>query len=299
MKKNILSALTLATQAMVCFCFLLYNVYARQLPDTDSFVANTCFVENKGQFDSQVKYRAEVPGGLLFLTSDEMVYLFSEDKHSHGHHTSEQKPKHKHHKHGKASGKQSDSFSDAKDIVRHHAYKVRIQNARKQAVVPAEKPTGTRYNFLLGKDRSKWVRNANAYEAVVYEQIYEGIDLRVLSVGGSVKYEFEVSRGASPEQISLLFEGYDKLSLSKGNLVVTTSLGTVTEQKPYSYQIIKGDTVVVPTKFVLEGNRLSYKFPKGYNRRHTLVIYPFVAFSTFFNKSSNVLRSFFITFYVL
>ena len=50
--------------------------------------------------------------------------------------------------------------------------------------------------------------------------------------------------------------------LNKGNLIITTSVNTVTELKPVSYQLIQGNTVYVKCNYKLLNNVVSFDFPE-------------------------------------
>ena len=53
------------------------------------------------------------------------------------------------------------------------------------------------------------------------------------------------------------------------------------EQEPYAYQIIGDVKITVPCQFQLDGNRMSFDFPKGYNRSFPLVIDPVLVFASY------------------
>ena len=63
-------------------------------------------------------------------------------------------------------------------------------------------PLEHRSNYFIGNDPSHWQRQVPIYEKLVYEGLYEGIDLVFSSSGQSVKYDFIVAPGANPDQIS-------------------------------------------------------------------------------------------------
>jgi gliding motility-associated-like protein len=76
------------------------------------------------------------------------------------------------------------------------------------------------------------------------------------------------------------YEGAD-LSLEEENLIVKTSLQTITELKPYAYQLINGRQVSVACQFQIRGNVVSYVFPDGYDECEELVIDPILIFSAY------------------
>ncbi len=111
--------------------------------------------------------------------------------------------------------------------------------------------------------------------------MYEGIDLKIYSQGGNLKYDFILLPKTDPSLIHLQYEGVERISLQEGNLMVQTSLGTVTEQKPFAYQYIKGQLRSIPCQYVLEANSISFRFPSGYDTNFPLTIDPVLIFSTY------------------
>ena len=115
-----------------------------------------------------------------------------------------------------------------------------------------------------------------------YEGLYKGVDLSVYANEQvPLKYDFIVAPQAEVNQISMRIDGADALRLKNNALQIVTSVGTVTEQKPYAYQIIDGKKVEVNCEYVLNGNELTFAYPKSYNKNYALVIDPNVVFSTY------------------
>ena len=61
----------------------------------------------------------------------------------------------------------------------------------------------------------------------------------------SIKYDLIVKANSNPNDIIMKYTGQNRISINKGNLIVTTSVNTVTELKPYAYQLIDNDTIEV------------------------------------------------------
>ncbi len=79
----------------------------------------------------------------------------------------------------------------------------------------------------------------------------------------------------------------EKLKIVKGHLVIQTSVGDITEQSPYAYQVIDGKEVQIPCHFNLKNNQLSFDFPEGYDHSLNLVIDPILTFSTFTGSAAD------------
>jgi hypothetical protein len=132
-------------------------------------------------------------------------------------------------------------------------------------------------NYFLGNDPSKWLTDVHNYREVVYEDLYDGIDLVYGVKDGHLKYEFHVNPGADPAQIEMTYEGIDRLRLdSDGAVIASTTVGDVKDLAPVSYQ--GKDEINCP--FLVRGPT-SFGFAcEGRDDSRALVIDPLV-YSTF------------------
>lgn len=240
-------------------CLFVFAATAQNAKITESQTAIK-FTENKGQWDSKILYRAQLDGGLLFLEKDAFVYNFYDKETLRNNHTGRNKAK---------SGAP----------IRSHAFKMTFGNALPTVETTSKQVTHDYCNFYLGKDRSKWVGDAKNFREINYKDLYKGIDLQILGMQNSMKYNLIVSPQGNPSEIVLNYDGLDKIGIDKGALQLKTSVNEMQEQKPYAYQYIDGYEVEVPCEFVLKNNSVSFRFPKGYNKNEELVIDPILVFA--------------------
>lgn len=228
-------------------------------PDSPTFR----FIENKNQWDSRILYQSEIPSGTLFLEKNCFTYNLVDGKlvsSLHGHQAKQQ----------------------AQSIqIPSHAFKMNFQNSNQDVVVDAEGSFSDYYNYFLGNSSAKWASKVKAFKIVHYQNLYEGIDLKVYSQNNHLKYDFIILPNVDPSLIKVNYQGLDDIGLTEGNLILKTSLGTIVEQRPYAYQTINGKVVPVKCYYVLQGNTVSYAFPNGYNKSQKLVIDPTLIFSTY------------------
>ncbi len=85
-------------------------------------------------------------------------------------------------------------------------------------------PLGSTTNYLLGQDPAGWRAGLADYAAVIYKDLYPGIDLRYAAAGGALKYEFIIAPGADPSQIAVAFANADTIEVS-GDAVHATVKG--------------------------------------------------------------------------
>jgi photosystem II stability/assembly factor-like uncharacterized protein len=125
-----------------------------------------------------------------------------------------------------------------------------------------------------------------AYHDVIYRGVWSGVDARIRSEAGALKYEFVVQPGASPSAVRLRYAGADEVTLdSAGSLVIQTPVGPVTEPAPVTYQIVRGHRVVVPSQFAIAGDGEVRFEVERYDTSRPLVIDPMLVYSTYLGSS--------------
>jgi hypothetical protein len=156
---------------------------------------------------------------------------------------------------------------------------------------PAARPEGANpapgaVNYLLGADASRWRTNVPHYRALVYHNLWHGIDLRVHLQAGALKYEFLVRPGARPSGIRLAYAGARRIALAhSGALAIHTTLGTLLDSRPVSHQVVAGKRVTVASRFVLNGRRFGFAVG-SYRHDRDLIIDPGIQYTTFIGGSA-------------
>ncbi|WP_118953140.1 DUF7948 domain-containing protein [Taibaiella helva] len=125
-------------------------------------------------------------------------------------------------------------------------------------------PDATVY-YAYGLDGAR----AASCRKITYRNIYPHIDWVLYIHGEALKYDFILHPGARVEDIKMRYEGAGDLAIEGGMLIATTPVGSIKEEKPYSYSKDKGDTVA--SRFVL--NKGIVGFAVG-DYEGTLVIDP-------------------------
>ena len=254
--------------AYVWVIFLISFFSVTILSATLNAQKNLRFTENKGQWNNNVLYKANIPSGSVFLESNSILFNFRE-----------------------ASATHHAGFNDENykknDKVKRHAYRINFLKSLTNGLVTNNNKGAYYENFYIGSNRDKWATKANNYGVINYQSIYRNIDLKIYGQGNNLKYDFIVHAGADPTQIKLFYDGVKSIKLRKGNLIVKTTINKITEYKPIAYQIIDGDTIIIECKFRLRKKTVSYDFPNGYNSSHELVIDPFLVFSTYSGSTAD------------
>lgn len=164
-----------------------------------------------------------------------------------------------------------------------HVYRmdVLLLNANKQATIIKENGHEEQYRYYNPKNREQGVTTVNAYEKIVYKNIYPHIDWVLYIKGQDFKYDFIVHPGGRVTDIKLQYQGADSIALSPdGSLRINTPLSKMTESAPYVYEL--ESRKAIPTKYVLKESTVSFSAAP---HRGTLVIDPGVDWATYFGGS--------------
>jgi len=228
------------------------------------------FIENKGQWNGAIRFKADIPGGAMFLTDKGFVYHFSSKaEHDYLHQTTNTKnPKQQH--------------NQKEETIRHHAYSVSFLGSNKELTYNTNNKRTPYHNYFVGNDASTWLSKVGLYGEVWQRNVYHGIDLKLYSHGHSgIKYDFVVAPGANPAQIALVFEGVTPMLTNEGHLRIQTSVNEIIEKAPFVYQEIDGKRITIKSKYALEHGRLTFQLLEAYNVQHALIIDPDLVFATY------------------
>jgi gliding motility-associated-like protein len=128
--------------------------------------------------------------------------------------------------------------------------------------------------------------DAKDYEKIVYEGVYENIDLvYYFDDQGSMKYDFIVHPGGDPEDIKVTYDGNIGLNVNDdGKLIVKSTAGELNDAAPYTY--LKNNNEEVSSEFILhKDNTVGFNIG-AYDKSKILVIDPEVKWSTFYGGES-------------
>ncbi len=236
------------------------------------------FIENKGQWPSEVLYLAQLGGLNTWITKNGMLYEFYKTEEITSSIGSENYNKEETDLLDNSDDLHTEKFQQ-KDYKRwgHRLAYTLLGNNTEVKTHGKQKQSGYN-NYLIGNDASKHASYVGLFKEAVLNNVYDGIDMRYYFDEGSLRYDYIVHPGADPSQIKFNLEGSDKNYLNeKGELVFTTCFGEVKNTELYCYQ--QQDKIQVSAKFIERAN--SFSFALGtYNKNETLIIDPLI-YSTF------------------
>jgi len=266
----------------VCICSLS-RLYAQSYLE---------FVENKGQWDNNISFKANLSCGAFVLKPDggyrvtqhnpaEMKaiadYYHGDSNQGNETTAGPDKP-------GTLAVAQNKSFvgiTETSLTLHSHAYEVKFLNANPHPQIVPDKPLNSYNNYFIGNDSTKWASRCKVYQAVTYKNVNPDIDIRYYTNNGQLKYDIIVNPGGNPENISMYYDGVDGLKLKEGALLIKTSIAEIKELLPYSYVLMQAGRKEVSCNYELKGNIVRFRLENKKDFNSTLVIDPSPVFITF------------------
>jgi len=237
---------------------------------------NIEFVENKGQWDKQIKYLGQVSSGAFYVEKDGFMVL----QHNTADWTKVTELLHKH-------GSSFDKSSKQSAITLHsHIYKVEFLNGNENPELIADKPLSGSNNYFIGNDSTKWGRDCKVFQGITVRNVYPNVDVRYYSNAGALQYDLIVKPGADISRIALKYRGADKLEIKNKQLIVHTSVGNLKELNPYSYQSDLNGRKEITCKYKLKNDVVTFEV-KDYDPTSTIVIDPSLIFCSFTGSSAD------------
>ncbi len=234
----------------------------------------TRFIENKGQWHQDVKFKASIPGGDIYVLKNKLKYVFyQKGKEGHNEHFDKNTPALR---------------SGGRELSRlFHAIEVSFENASSMSLTKGTGSSPEQLNYFIGNKSEHWATGVKSYTTVVIENLYIGIDFVIYSNDQGLKYDFIVSPGADPTGIRMNYKGQNELKIHDGRLVVGTVHGYFFENEPLTYSETASGKIPVRAEYTLENSRIGFNLPDGYDDHQKLVIDPELIFSTFSGSAAD------------
>ncbi len=239
--------------------------------NTILFAQDVWLHPNVGQWEKPVLYKVELQQGEFIAESDGFTYFFHDFKQSRSHTHSDEKV----------------HIENEEELIKAHVVRAKFRNANWQGKKVQSKPSSFYRNYFLGADSSNWKGGVYAFAEVELLDFYPGIAMK-LEGSDKLKYSFIVSPGKSTAQIQYEYSGAEHVYLDeRGNLHVKHRFGEIIEQTPVAWTEGRNGKERVEVQFILDGNRVSFQFPQGYDQQQVLVIDPYLVFSTFTGSTAD------------
>ncbi|MCK4857544.1 MAG: SBBP repeat-containing protein, partial [candidate division Zixibacteria bacterium] len=253
------------------------------------------FTENQGQWDNRVLFRANAGGATMWFTKDGVYYQFTRRVNQTARDVAGGQALPASHALIQRSGRsgalprteavghdllgRDDEQSEYESIM----IKASFVGANPDPQMVGLEEMEYRCNYFIGNDPDEWHTDVPNYEAVRFQEIYSGIDLKYYGNGKQMEYDFIVSPGADPSQIAIEYEGAKSLSVDEsGQLVVETDWGYVIERLPLVYNLDGDRRIPLDCEYdLLAENVFGFQLGEDYNPALAVVIDPVFTFSSF------------------
>ncbi len=180
--------------------FIILVLLVLSVADHAQNYNNIEFIENKGQWDQQVKFKGDVSAGAFFIRQngftvlqnnrDDLLKVFTL-------------------LHNRRIN--DSAINKGVTLLRSHSYNVDFLGASSNLEIVPDKPLATYNNYFIGNDPSKWASNCRIYQAITIRNVYPNVDVRYYTDNGTLKYDIIARPGADINQIAMKYDGADKL----------------------------------------------------------------------------------------
>ena len=222
------------------------------------------FIGNAGQWPAQFQFRAQVGSHRIWLGKQEIHYQLRRP----GMHPMAQV-------HARRFGEKPDTGN-----ILGQDYRVYFSGSNPVLPKASSAASSTAYHFFVG-NTSAWRSNVSSYSEITYEELYPGINLKLRSGEGFLKYDFELKAGNAGKEIAMELDGQSGISIEGGKLHIKTAIGTLEEHIPKAFQLVDGIAREISCHYILEGNRVGFRFDQTPDPRYPTVIDPLLVFFTY------------------
>ena len=147
-------------------------------------------------------------------------------------------------------------------------------------------------NYFTGADRARWRTDVPTYGAIVYHQLYDGVDLQYDGELGQLKGTYQVAASADPGRIHWRYDGAASTRVdADGSLRIMLpasaagSARALIEAAPIAWQEIGGRRVPVDVRYALAPDGSAGFALGAYDVTQPLTIDPALRFSTYLGGS--------------
>lgn len=225
---------------------LLYELPAIAMPSICGFI------ENRGQLPALVRYYVSFPEGIFYISDNGYGYVLWDYR-------------------------QSIQNTPGRTIP---AARIAIESAQNTtSTIEAMQQLLPHLNFYYAHHQNEGIR---VFSQVKIHDLFPGVDaIFTCRPPQRIKCDYVVHPWADKQGVRLIIRAAHPYVDESGRLVLATSLGRLRENIPLSF----AGGRVVPTRYSLSGNMLSFTFDGTIPSTDTLIIDPEIEWSTFFGGS--------------
>jgi hypothetical protein len=168
------------------------------------------------------------------------------------------------------------------------ALRVQFVDANAAAHIAGQDQLPGVVNYYAGDNPMRWRSNMPTYGAIVYSDLYGGIDLMYNGREGSLKGTYTIAPGSQPDRIRWRYDGADQVTIdpASGNLHIAIGTARMIERAPIAWQIRSGVEQPIGVRFAAQSDG-SFGFAvDSYDRTLPLIIDPTLIYGTYLGAGS-------------
>lgn len=136
--------------------------------------------------------------------------------------------------------------------------------ANKDPEIVPEGLQHSKVNYFIGNDPEKWRTDIPTFKALLYKEVYEGIDIRYYGNNRQLEYDVLVKPGADPSIVRFAYEGIEGLKVTEeGDLEISLGEEKLTQKRPHIYQEIEDKRIEVEGRFLVSESEYESSPVKG------------------------------------
>ena len=209
------------------------------------------FTENKGQWPSDIYYKADFKLGQALATEKGMI-VGTFDPKSIAEHDAQIIQEEK----DRQDGKQ---YSQPSGSIKGHGWLMNFVNSSPDMSIETKGTHKDVFNYMAGGSNSS-VMDVKNYKEVWYTNVYDNVDVRYYpSQEGTLEYDIVCKPGFDKNAIGIQFDGIDRIDVNReGHLTLSTSVGDEEFPAPVAYQKINGEKKSHPREKYVRQKALIY-----------------------------------------
>ena len=243
---------------LILFCFFTDKIsFAESYEEHAGFL----FIENQGQWDEKIHYRAEIPGGHLYVHDEGISLVFYDPD--------DMQKMHDH---------REETFDIDGQAIMYDFEGIRDDNSE---IIPSD-PVNTLFNFYTSNDPEKHASGLQGFQQLTITEVNEGVDLILYSKNNRLKYDLYVHPGHSVDEVEYSIKGADSLYIQDDKLQIDAGFASFSEGPPLLFE---GTRIIEENKisgrYYLEGNKVGYRLEEKREYKGDILVDPEFVFSTY------------------
>jgi hypothetical protein len=279
--RGILRGLAVAIMLLPGYYAMAQTKSTGDQPDVENllryFDKQIYFTENKGQWSGEILYKAAFPLGKAMVTRNGVLMnIYNEadmaEQAEQGHRL-------------ELAQSEGREFSEPAVKVRAHAWTMKFEGQLSSMNIETKGRHKDNMNIFTSGFSGTDIAS---YQEVWYKGVYHNVDVRYYpNENGALEYDIVCMPGFDSKEIAINFDGVQNVAINKkGELVLQTSVGSMSLPAPVAYQKINGQQKNIEVAYDIRDGKVQFKLGK-FDKDQVLIIDPIaLRWATWVNTNS-------------